>query len=332
MLRRLALSFLNPTADQLSSLRLLIDTFSREMSSHVSTLTCKMKSAYEYYTAWKVIDKEMPSSDVFRERSAGLEVALHSLERHLRAAALVIEEFKADQLVGLSKLGHECQAISTCYELIYFEVKKSVESPPFTEIRLGHSERIETIQLPDEKEILPLYGAWEPNIQDEILEADLQLEHAVQDNSGDDDFDWNVSREEMLVRRKERAAQSKRLYSELQVVLRSKADEWKEREAKVMERLGKKIEEAAEVADISTPEAVAEDPAVPALPLKKFDVERAAVCLSVSNFSAQAALAAQVRALAAQRTLQREDDIFADSSDSSDGEDGVHSSWKWSTF
>lgn len=101
-------------------------------------------------------------------------------------------------------MGHVCQAISTCYELIDFEVKKSVESPPATEIRRGHSERIETIQLPDDKEILPLYGAWEPNIQDEILEADLLLEHAVQDNSGDDDFDWNVSREEMLVHRKEK--------------------------------------------------------------------------------------------------------------------------------
>jgi hypothetical protein len=118
--------------------------------------------------------------------------------------------------------------------LIDFEVKKSVESPPATGIRRGHSERIEAIQIPDDKEILPLYGAWEPNIQDEILEADLLLEHAVQDNSGDDDFDWNVSREEMLVHRKEKAARSKRLYSELQVVLRSKADEWKERQAKVM--------------------------------------------------------------------------------------------------
>ena len=37
------------------------------------------------------------------------------------------------------------------------------------------------------------------------------------------------------------ASQAKRLYSELQLVLRSKADEWKEREAKVMQRLGKTV-------------------------------------------------------------------------------------------
>ena len=81
----------------------------------------------------------------------------------------------------------------------------------------------------DDAEPVPLYGLWDAHIQDEILEADLHNELVELTREEEEPLIWQTREQ-----RREMASQAKRLYSELQLVLKSKAAEWKEREAKVV--------------------------------------------------------------------------------------------------
>ncbi|KAI9557723.1 hypothetical protein GHT06_017552 [Daphnia sinensis] len=358
MLRRLALCFLVPTGQRHFQ---LIDELCRDLPGRIAPLTHRLRMAYDYYTAWKVSDTSdiLCSSDIVSssnndERPKGLDLALHSLERHLRATALIIDSLRgSDLLPGMRiQLSHECRAIATCWELVEMEMHKlsnpssSVSAP----VRKVHVEPDLSVQV-DGSGILPLYGAWEPDVQDmEILEADLRFsDMSCQDVTDvDDDEDLLLlkreTREERLARKRELAAQSKRLYSELQVVLKTKAAEWKEREARVMERLGKACvvepdvpeqEEDKEKEELSSP-AKNEDNDQPELgsdqtnhqPIEctesdaptRFDSSRIVPC---STFGVQASLAAQVRALASQRGAVHNEDVIGDSDSDEDEESAI---------
>ncbi|XP_057366332.1 vezatin-like [Daphnia carinata] len=362
MLRRLALCFLVPTGQRHFQ---LIDELCRDLPGRITPLTHRLRMAYDYYTAWKVSDASdiLCSSDIVSssnndERPRGLDLALHSLERHLRATALIIDSVRGTELLpGMRiQLSHECRAIATCWELVEMEMHKlSNPSPSISApVRKVHFEPDQSIQA-DGGGILPLYGAWEPDVQDmEILEADLRFSDInCQDVTAvDDDEDLLLlkreTREERLARKRELAAQSKRLYSELQVVLKSKAAEWKEREARVMERLGRasvvepdvpEQQEDKEKEELSSPDKI-EDNDRPELrsdqtnhPMiectasdasTRFDSSRIVPC---STFGVQASLAAQVRALASQRGAVHNEDVIGDS-DSDEEEESATGSLK----
>lgn len=361
MLRRLALSFLIPTGQRHFQ---LIDELSRDLPARIITLTHRLRMAYDYYTAWKVSDTSeflCSSTDVVSngqnndERPKGLDLALHSLERHLRATALIIDSLRgtADLLPGMRiQLSHECKAVVTCWELVEMEMLK-LSNPSSSSSLTAPPRPVQPNRPVETGEILPLYGAWEPDVQDlEILEADLRFSD-VNDgqNATDDDDDLLLlkreTREERLARKRELAAQSKRLYSELQVVLQSKAAEWKEREARVMERLGRTTETEDEPPDV--PEQ--QEECIPPLYKEeeedndrlqgsdeanqpnglaigrcgsasdasiRFDTSRIVPC---STFGVQASLAAQVRALASQRGALQNEDLIGDSDSSEEEEE-----------
>lgn len=350
MLRRLALSFLVSTDQRHFQ---LIDELSRALPCRIAPLTHRLRMAYDYYTAWKVSDTsdilctpDIVSSENNDERPKGLDLALHSLERHLRATALIIDSLRGtDLLPGMRiQLSHECKAVATCWELVEMELQKlsnpSLMAPPPTRaVQVQPNRPVET------GEVLPLYGAWEPDVQDlEILEADLRFSDVNRQDATDDDDDLLLlkreTREERLARKRELAAQSKRMYSELQVVLKSKAAEWKEREARVMERLGKTAEVEEDPPDV--PEQQEEEMIPPShqedndrlqgpdeanqlaglaigCPASdastRFDTSRIVPC---STFGVQASLAAQVRALASQRGALQNEDMIGDSDSSSE--------------
>lgn len=327
MLRRLALSFLVPTSPR--HIELIVE-LGQELAARITPLTHRLRMAYDYYTAWKVSDpSDIPCTAVVSndgDQPKGLDLAVHSLERHLRATALIIDSVRGTgHVVGKRiQLSHECKAIVTCWELVEMEMEKL--SKPRTQEQATQSSPavVEPSRRSDVDEMLPLYGAWEPDVEDlEILEADLGLSDSSCPNTQDyDDDDDDLlmlkreTREERLARKRELAAQSKRLYSELQVVLKSKAAEWKEREARVMERLGRPVETTDEpiVVTDSEPEDndgrqeperwIGTDSAI------RFDTK----IVPSSMFGVQASLAAQVRALASQRTVQNED-VIGDSDD-----------------
>ena len=229
MLRRLALCFMD--ASHYGQTAALVARFNQVMVGRFTKLVGETRNAYDYYAAWKVNDRESSRSDCTPD--TGFQVALHSLQRHLKAAALISQEFADDDRQRDScrlKLKHECQAIATCCELIEAELLKCGEFPadsPSPPVRPMQRIATDCDAAADEKKALPLYGDWQPAIEDEILEADLQHELVDSISAVDDDVDVRESREERLARKQERAAQSKRLYNELQVVLKSKADEWK---------------------------------------------------------------------------------------------------------
>lgn len=364
MLRRLVLSFLVPYSQRHYD---VIAELSRNLPGRITPLTHRLRMAYDYYTAWKVSDpSDIPCctdvvSDGIADRPKGLDLALHSLERHLRATALLIDSVRETELVpGMrTQLGHECKAVATCWELVEMELDKlSNPSSSSTDSAVPKRPTVEPNRSAGDAEALPLYGAWEPDVQDlEILEADLAKWDAIQKDVVDvDDDDMLLlrreTREERLARKRELAAQSKRLYSELQVVLKSKAAEWKEREARVMERLGKPVEpeeddpvttsvangdeedndrtlekkkkKILEVDDEEEKqqekEEEDEEANHPERLSMRFDATR---IVPSSTFGIQASLAAQVRALASQRAVQNEDVIGSDSDDAecSTGED-----------
>lgn len=356
MLRRLALCFLVPTGQRHFQ---LIDELCGDLPGRIAPLTHRLRMAFDYYTAWKVSDTSdiLCSSDIVSssnndERPKGLDLALHSLERHLRATALIIDSLRGtDLLPGMRiQLSHECRAIATCWELVEMEMHKlsnasSSDSAPVRKVRVEPDPSVQV----DDGGILPLYGAWEPDVQDmEILEADLRFSDiSCQDaTEADDDEDLLLlkreTREERLARKRELAAQSKRLYSELQVVLKSKAAEWKEREARVMDRLGRErsVVEQPDVPEqqddkqkeeLSSP-VRKEDNDRPELgsdqtnhgmvigctasdASTRFDSSRIVPC---STFGVQASLAAQVRALASQRGAAQNEDVIGDSDSDED--------------
>lgn len=322
MLRRLALSFLVPTSQRHIELLVELD---QELSVRIRPLIHRLQMAHDYYTAWKVSDPSdilctaVVSND--GDRPKGLDLALHSLERHLRATGLIIDSVRGTELVVGKRiqLSHECKAILTCWELVEMEMEK-LSKPATQEAIRSSSIVVEPSRRSDVDEMLPLYGAWQPDVEDlEILEADLrQVDLSCYNPEDDDDDDLlnlkRETREERLARKRELAAQSKRLYSELQVVLKSKAAEWKEREARVMERLGRPVETEEPIVmtdsqpednDGSQPERwIGTDSAI------RFDTK----IVPSSMFGLQASLAAQVRALASQRTVQNED-VIGDSDD-----------------
>lgn len=316
MLRRLALCFLLPAGSKHFQ---LVEQINREIPDWVSKLGHRLQTTYNYFTAWKVndyvgIEDQVPST---RKGASNLELALHSLERHLKATALIVEAVREPgEILPASsarvQLNHECRAISTCWELVELELEKMSSPKPQTEIQHQPMERTFP-RTENPQSVQPLYGAWEPDVQDlEILEADLENIPSEM-TAAEDDYDdllFRETREERLARKREMAAQSKRLYSELQVVLRSKAVEWAEREAKVMERMGRTVDPTpSEKPEVPLEEEVGEEEEKEPqkVPLR-FDVAP-----SASNFTLQASLAAQVRALASQRTVQHEDMIGDDS-------------------
>lgn len=316
MLRRLALCFLLPVSPN-HHVRLMVE-MSRDLPRWSGELGARLQTAYDYFAAWKVSDE--PTCRSALSPSSGLNLALHSLERHLRATALIIESARDSNWEPMQslrvQLSHECQAVSTCWELVELELEK-LAGPKATEPEepaAGPSVR-PVLPAGRDQEAQPLYGAWEPDVEDlEILEADLANEPARMSHyDDDDDLLLRETREERLARKKELAAQSKRLYSELQVVLQSKAAEWREREAKVMQRLGRPMEPEEE-AD-PPPDIPVEQPPPPPAPPAKFE------SIPSSTFSLQASLAAQVRAMASQRTVQHEDVIGDDDDEDSSSED-----------
>jgi hypothetical protein len=234
------------------------------------------------------------------------------------------------------QLSHECKAIVTCWELVEMEMQKL--SNPSSSLMTPRPVQVQPNRSVETGEILPLYGAWEPDVQDlEILEADLRYTDVNCQDATDDDDDLLLlkreTREERLARKRELAAQSKRLYSELQVVLKSKAAEWKEREARVMERLGRTAEVEEEPSDVpeqqedndrpqgpdeaNQPDGLAIGCTIASDESTRFDTSRIVPC---STFGVQASLAAQVRALASQRGALQNEDMIGDS-DSSSGEE-----------
>ena len=333
MLRRLTLSFLVP-ADQRHFQ--LVTELSQDLPSRITPLTHRLRMAYDYYTAWKVGDPSGWSDIVNDEddRPKGLDLALHSLERHLRATALIIDSVRGKDLLQGARiqLSHECKAVATCWELVEMEMEKlSNPSASTAPVQWPIVEPNRPVQ--SDGDTLPLYGAWEPDVQDlEILEADLRLADWANEKQVDDDdllLLKRETREERLARKRELAAQSKRLYSELQVVLKSKAAEWKEREARVMERLGRPAmdvpDETSAGSDYDNKEEdkdlcrgpeegkddreqkerlIGSDAGI------RFDTK----IVPSSTFGVQASLAAQVRALASQRAVQNED-VIGDSDD-----------------
>lgn len=348
MLRRLVLCFLVPKHQQHID---LLSAINDNLPRRIQPLNERLQTAYKYFASWRVShhsnchSASTATADEANVRSTSLDLALNSLDRHLRATALLIDSIRAEEnKSGLrTQLSHECKAIGTCWELVEVEfIKASSPAPTASEPRQEVAGPVVRKTEPAEKaEAHPLYGPWEPDVQDlEILEADLENEPEGRLRHGDCDDDDDLflmreTREERLARKREMAAQSRRLYSELQVVLKSKADEWKEREARVLERLGRPIEQ--EVAIEKAPEetspgaspeeasghqrAVEQDDAPvpieqPARAVPKFDV----TSVPASNFSIQASLAAQVRALATQRTVQYED-LIGDSDDAESTEE-----------
>jgi len=344
MLRRLALCFLVPL-DQHRSCP--VTTFNNDMSQHIKGLSQSLQLSFDYYSSWKVIDKEEKTCQK-ADKSQGLEIALHCLERHLRASALIVNNplRQVDSLDWQIQLKHECQAIATCWDLFEAEQKKLATPHPAkitnsTQQVIGKAAGT----VASEGEPLPLYGEWvPPHIQDEILEADLANELAVElSDDQDEPLVWET-RQQRLARKKEMASQAKRLYSELQLVLRSKADEWKEREAKVMQRLGKTvpIQQEAEqnpstMSEATEMKTVAADGEASDMDSLNCSVTQETVSLDTakfvtstpypSNFSVQASLASQVRLLASQRILQHEDIIgdSDDEEDENDDDDGMQS-------
>jgi len=312
MLRRLALAFLVPVGDEHLN---IIRQLNVQMQSQSSELAQRVTTAYDYFTAWKV--RETSSSTEAAPpltHGGSLELALHSLEGHLMAVNLLMEQSRKGDSIIINdlrvQLSHEFKSIATCWELVELELDKSkgpltaAPSQPFIPLS---SRRVE------KDDPVPLYGAWEPQVEDlEILEADLMHEPSIDgDGDMDDDlFALRETREERLARKRLMAAQSKLLYSELQVVLQSKAAEWKEREDKVMQRLGITRQTS------TTPPP----PAVTSEPLAAMTYTEP-VGMKFIPFNLQSSLAAQVRALASQRTVgQQEDVIGDDSSSSSEGQ------------
>lgn len=349
MLRRLALCFLMPTGLHHVA---MISEINRELPLWIYPLKERLQTAYDYFAAWKVSDSgeegnatTSPPESV-RTTPTTVELALQSLERHLRATALILESNRGPPLVPLTaatrtQLSHECRAVSTCWELVELELNKlsgpkQAVSPTETSTETVRA----PVFRPDENEgVQPLYGAWEPDLEDlEILEADIEKERAQMCEDDYDDMLLRETREERLARKREMAAQSKRLYSELQVVLRSKAAEWAEREAKVMERLGSpaqpvppelggpKEQVESDSPDVESEKDVTEDPSErkDTLPLEQNEPENPSLKFDVksmsSSFTLQASLAAQVRALASQRTARHEDVIGDEYSDDDDAD------------
>ena len=324
MLRRLALSFLVPVDCHHIE---LVDEMTLHLSTKILPLIGRLRTAFLYYTSWKVSDSPEPPTVSSQDRPNGVDLALHSLERHLKAMALIIESVRGKDLLPeiQIQLNHECRNVATCWELVQIAMDKR-SNPIVESIRPP----IQAIHRPalDSADIQPLYGAWQPDVEDmEILEADLRLVEDEAITEGNDDVDLlalkRESREERLARQRDLAAQSKRLYCELQLVLKSKAAEWKEREAKVMQRLGLSHEPPTadghqedndQEEDDTTTGTNQPDPAGPSV--IRFD---ASVVVSSSTFGIQASLAAQVRAMASQRV--QNEDLIGDSDDSDDSED-----------
>ena len=304
MLRRLALAFLVPVGDEHLN---IIRQLNVQMQSQSSELGQRITTAYDYFTAWKV--RETSSSTAAAPpltHDGSLELALHSLDGHLMAVNLLMEQSRKEDSIIINdlrvQLSHELKSIATCWELVELELDKSkgplaaAPSRPFIPLSSRTVEKNDPV---------PLYGAWKPQVEDlEILEADLMHEPSIGDGDMDDDlFALRETREERLARKRLMAAQSKLLYSELQVVLQSKAAEWKEREDKVMQRLG-----------ITPP-----PPPVTSEPLAAMTYTEP-VGVKFIPFNLQSSLAAQVRALASQRTVGQQEDVIGDDSSSSDGE------------
>ena len=311
MLRRLALSFLQSKGQQQHQHLKVIGQLNSDLQLQSSQLGNQLSTAYDYFSAWKVRKSSSPPPTTITTGRSNLELALNSLERHLSATSLLIES--GDNINDLRvQLSHEFKSIATCWELVELELDKS-KAPPAQPTALATS-ILQPSSIPikgdaaAEKCSTPLYGAWEPQVEDlEILEADLMQEksihHAAAAGLIDDDDDLfgasRETREERLARKRLMAAQSKLLYSELQVVLQSKAAEWKEREDKVMQRLG--ISAAQSPPPIPTPRPVQVEPPIA---MNKF-----------IPFNLQSSLAAQVRALASQR--ETNEDVIGDDDDSS---------------
>lgn len=340
MLRRLALCFLLPNHKQHVA---LINELNETLPNRIQPLNHRLQVAYKYFAAWKVSDhsgshsSHSATSDGANVRSANLDLALHSLDRHLRATALLIDSIRAEENKASlrNQLSHECKAVATCWELVEMEFIKSTGPRQTSSQSAQETAPLARRNEPaDHGDAVPLCGPWEPDVEDlEILEADLEnepYERLARSDDDDDLFMLRETRQERLARKREMAAQSRRLYSELQVVLKSKAQEWKEREARVMERLGKPIEQEVAIEEeprdaLRTPHAEEASPtgkddandARSPMPIEqraRVDAKFDTTGVPASNFSVQASLAAQVRALASQRTVQHED-LIGDSDD-----------------
>ena len=306
----------------------LIQSLSQNVSDVAKCLTERVQMAFAYYSAWKVNAAEAASVEFIE--SKGMDIALNSLERHLQATALIISELRAMESLanGRAQLSHECKAIFTCWEWVESELQKMTEPQ-------AAAKSADACPVPAEGEVvgriesngepLPLYGTWEPQIEDEILEADLEHELVeLADESHDDGLIYET-REQRLARKKMMVAQSKRLYSELQQVLQAKAAEWKERETRVMKRLGKTVPTDPPSTEMKDDPRYQSDD----FPLLGKNNKHRPLPAQVakfnlaphlqSNFNVQASLAFQVRALASQRVRQHEDVIGeSDETESSD--------------
>ena len=127
MLRRLALCFL-VTPDQHRCSPVTI--FNTDIKEQILNLNQRLRLAFDYYASWKVVDKEeetvtnQQAESAESQRSKGLDVALHCLERHLRASALIIKDFSSRPDEYEIQLKHERQAVATCWELLVAELNK----------------------------------------------------------------------------------------------------------------------------------------------------------------------------------------------------------------
>ena len=123
MLRRLALCFLvAPEQHKCSP----IAVFNTDVKKQILSLSQRLRLAINYYASWKVVDKEetIANRQPLSKGSHGVDVALHCLERHLRASALIIKDFSGRPCDYGIQLKHERQAVATCWELLEAELKK----------------------------------------------------------------------------------------------------------------------------------------------------------------------------------------------------------------
>jgi len=124
MLRRLALCFLiTPDQHRCSP----VTIFNTDIKKQILCLNQRLRLAFDYYSSWKVVDKQeeaITNHQIESTGSKGLDVALHCLERHLRASALMIKDFSNRSCGYEIQLKHERQAVSTCWELLDAELKK----------------------------------------------------------------------------------------------------------------------------------------------------------------------------------------------------------------
>ena len=247
-LRRLALALLSPKP----AIDYLIYCLNEHVIDQVSCLTNRTQAAYDYYRSWNVrretgaaVVKNTLKDD--RERDCMLAV-LHGLQQQLIATGLLVDQiFMEDSQTELSnrmaELKQRGKAISTCLQLVDWQVQKS-QAPRQEAEDCPEGDGLRKVEavLQDRArldcEAVPLFGDWPLDVVDEILEFDARLADPAtsRDHLQGQDDEWRGLEEQIGGVRMREA--SKRLYCELQEVLKSKAQEWREREAKVRQRTG----------------------------------------------------------------------------------------------